>query len=174
MPFGELATRISVWLALVLWLASECLALNPKKLRLRRWLFGLSAAVFLAHVILSFHVFYDWSQTTALADVRRQTRDVTGLEWSIGLWINYAFAALWLAEALWLCLAPIRHAERPRSVTWLVRGIFWFMAFNGAFVFVKGPQRWLGFMLCLSVIAAWATERKLARAKSNVRLISAR
>ncbi len=174
MPFGELATRISVWLALVLWLASEWLALNPKKLRLRQWLFGLSAAVFLAHVILAFHVFYDWSQTTALADVRRQTRDVTGLEWSIGLWINYAFAVLWCAEASWLCLAPIRHAGRPRSMTWLMRGIFWFMAFNGAVVFVKGPQRWLGFMLCLSVIAAWAAEWKLARAKSNIQAVSDR
>ena len=114
------------------------------------------------------------SQTTALADVRRQTRDVTGLGWGVGLWINYAFAALWLAEALWLCLAPIRHEERPRSVTWSVRGIFWFMTFNGAFVFVKGPQRWLGLVLCLSVIAAWRAERKLARAKTDLQLISAR
>ncbi len=170
----ELATRLTVWTALILWAGSEWLTLYPRRLRLRHWLFGLSAAVFLAHVILAFHVFYDWSQTTALADVRRQTRAVTGFDWSIGLWINYAFALLWLAEALGLWLAPIRHAERPRSVTWLVRGIFWFMAFNGAVVFVKGPQRWLGFVLCLSVIAAWRAERKLARAKSNVQLVSAR
>ena len=80
MSSGELATRLTVWTALILWATSEWLALNPRRLRLRQWLFGLSAAVFLAHVILAFHVFYDWSQTTALADVRRQTRDVTGLE----------------------------------------------------------------------------------------------
>ncbi len=174
MPPGELATRISVWLALLLWLASEWLALNPRRLRLRQWLFGLSAAVFLAHVCLAFHVFYSWSQTTALADVRRQTREVTGLEWSIGLWINYGFAALWILEAFWLCLWAVHHAPRPRWVTWLVRGVFWFMAFNGAVVFVKGPQKWLGLVICLFVIATWWAEWKLARAKSLVQLSSSR
>lgn len=153
---GELATRISVWLALLLWLASEWFALNPKRLRVRQSLFALSAVVFLTHVTLAFHVFYDWSQTTALADVRRQTREVTGLEWSIGLWINYAFAALWIAEALWLCFRAGHHAARPAWVTRLVRGIFWFMAFNGAVVFVKGPQKWLGLVICLGAAVAWA------------------
>ena len=155
MPPGELATRLTVWTALIFWAASEWMALNPRRLRLRQWLFGLSAAVFLAHVILAFHVFYDWSQTTALADVRRQTRDVTGLEWGIGLSINYAFAALWCAEAAWLGLAAPRHLGRPRWITWAVRGTFWFMAFNGAVVFVKGPQRWLGLVICLAVPLAW-------------------
>ncbi len=152
---GELATRISVWLALLLWVASEWLALNPKRLRVRQSLFGLSAAVFLTHVTLAFHVFYDWSQAIALADVRRQTRDVTGMEWSVGLWINYAFAALWIAEALWLSFRASRHAGRPVWMTWVVRAIFWFMAFNGAVVFVKGPQRWLGLAICLLAAAAW-------------------
>ncbi len=157
---GELATRLTVWLALLLWLVAEWLALKPSGLRLRQWLFGLSALVFLAHVMLAFHVFYGWSQTTALSDVARQTKEVTGLEWSIGLWVNYAFAALWTADALWLAAAPVRHAARRIWITWLVRGVFWFMAVNGAVIFVKGPQRWLGLAICLAVVPAWWRHRR--------------
>lgn len=167
MSAGEFATRITVWAALLLWLAAEWLALNPARLRLRQWIFGLSAIVFLGHVVLAFHIFYDWSQSTALADVRRQTREVTGLEWSIGLWINYAFALLWCGEALWLGLEARHYSGRPRWITLAVRGVFWFMAFNGAVVFVKGPQRWLGLAICLGAVGVWWTGWKRARAESG-------
>lgn len=160
MSAGEFATRITVWVALLLWLTAEWLAANPRRLRLRQWAFGLSAVVFLSHVTLAFHVFYDWSQSTALADVCRQTREVTGLEWSIGLWINYAFALLWCGEALWLWFAPSHHLRRPRWITAVVRSVFWFMAFNGAVVFVKGPQRWLGLAICVAVLCTWRQLRR--------------
>jgi hypothetical protein len=155
MPPGEIATRLTVWLALLFWLGAEWFSLRASKLLVRQWFFGISAVVFLAHVILAFHVFYGWSQTTALADVRRQTMEVTGFRWSIGLWINYAFAALWIVEALWLAIAPALHAARPGWIKWAVRGVFWFMAFNGTVVFVKGPQRWLGLAICLAVLPPW-------------------
>jgi len=114
------------------------------------------AALCVAHVAAAFHVRYGWSHAHAYRDTALQTAAVTGLEWGGGLWVNYAFLAVWAADVGWWWIWPESRATRPR---WLHAGIgffFLFMFLNGAVVFAGGPARLIGIAAVgVAAVALW-------------------
>jgi hypothetical protein len=98
---------------------------------------------------------YGWSQDAALRDTARQTQAVTGIEVGAGLFVNYAFVLVWLAEVAWWWASPIGYRRRSRVLDRAVRVVFLFMFVNGAFIFVNAPERWLGAAVLLAVAATW-------------------
>ncbi|HWB03986.1 MAG TPA: hypothetical protein VG796_13245 [Verrucomicrobiales bacterium] len=145
---GEWLTRATVWLALSLYTGSEILlvAEHPHD---SRALHTFGCLAFLAHVACAFAFHHHWSHAAAYADTARQTAQLTGWNWGGGLYINYLFAAVWCAESLWSWISASGYFHRPRWITRTVCGFFLFMVFNGAVVFVPGPARWYGLLLCL-------------------------
>jgi hypothetical protein len=150
------AVSVTIWASLLAWAIAEWRRTAPMASPAsgrRAWALGALAA--LMHAALAFHVHYAWSQAAALADTARQTLAVTGLDSGGGLYVNYAFLGVWAADALWWWLAPSSFARRPRLLDMTVRAFLWFMFVNGAFVFVRGPRRWVGAAAAISVAAAW-------------------
>ena len=132
-----------------------------------RILWTLGLAFFLVHVAAAFHVFYDWSHAVGFAETARQTRELTGFESGYGLYLNYLFTGVWLADATYWWLSGLeRYAARPAWITFLVHGFFLFMIVNGAVVFVKGPARWLGSALLVALVGAWWCGRRRERCVS--------
>lgn len=162
----EIVARGSVWLALAAYPAGP-LAIGgvpAEREPLLRSLWTAGAAAFLVHAATSFAVFYDGSHAVALVETARQTAEMTGRSTAVGLWLNYLFATLWLADAAEWQIAPERRRRRP---PWLDRSLHAFLLFmivNGAVVFVEGPRRLLGVLLTGAAIAAWlVAERRIAR-----------
>jgi Ca2+/Na+ antiporter len=109
------------------------------------------------HVASAFHHDYAWSSATAYRATARRTAEVYGLDWGGGLFVNYAVVAGWIADVAWWWwagLASYRHRPWALVVTW--HALLLIVVFNGAFVFVEGPLRWIGFALCLVVVLAWS------------------
>jgi len=163
MDAGEWLTRGTVWLALSLYVASEL----AKAARYRRepgvvawWLNSFGCAAFLAHVACAFHFYHHWSHAAAYADTARQTAAMFRWNWGGGLYLNYFFALVWLGEVVWSWASPSGYHQRPNGMTWVVRGLFLFMMFNGAVVFARGSVRWFGLILCLTLVACWWRRRK--------------
>jgi hypothetical protein len=71
-----------------------------------------------------------------------------------GLYINYLFAAVWIADAVW-SWTTLAYTARLLWITRAIRGFFWFMIFNGTFVFAHGPVRVFGLLLSLVLITCW-------------------
>lgn len=166
---GELLTRVTIWLALVLYAAGEVARATRTSGARNAWAGWLNAAgcgLFLAHVALAFHYFHHWSHAVAYADTARQTLEFTGWNSGSGLFVNYLLAAVWLSEVIWWRASPVTFAARPAWITWSVRAFFLFMIFNGAFVFVHNPARWFGLLLCIVLTVAWTkgAKRKVVRA----------
>ena len=115
------------------------------------------------HIAAAFGVRHGWSHAAAVADTARQTRALTGLDWGGGVWANYLFAALWLADAAWAALAPAAYDRRPRRLEYTVGASLGFIAFNGAVVFAAGPTRWVGLAACATVAATWLLARRRDR-----------
>jgi hypothetical protein len=159
MDAGEWLTRGTVWLALSLYVSSQLAGRAGARARsaftASRWLNTLGCAAFLAHVAAAFHFYHDWSHSHAYAETARQTAEFTGRHWGGGLYLNYLFALIWLGESAWSWVGARSFLQRPKRVTWSVRGCFLFMMFNGAVVFVPGPARWFGLLLCLALASAW-------------------
>jgi hypothetical protein len=159
---GEWLTRGTVWLALTLYVAGEStITWRGRELcAAARWLNTVGCAAFLAHVAAAFHFYHHWSHATAYAATARQTAEFSGWNWGGGLYINYDFALVWLGETIWSWANPNSYLHRTNWMTWIVRGFFLFMMFNGAVIFVRGGMKWFGLILCLALAACWWLRRK--------------
>jgi hypothetical protein len=167
MPHGELLTKLTVWLALIAYTLGTALSLNPRH-RARppagaRWSWTLGGALFLAHVVCAFTYFHHWSHDDAYRETARQTAELTGWPSGGGLYLNYLFAATWLAAVLHSWFAP----ESFRTSRWIAawHAFVFFMMFNGAVIFVHGPTRWLGILLCATLAIVWLRHWRSSKAQ---------
>ena len=77
------------------------------------------------------------------------------MEVGSGVYVNYVFFAVWLADALWWKAAPAGYA-RPQSVTWLLRAFYMIIIVNGAVVFVEGVRRIFGLVIVSWLARLWS------------------
>ena len=166
---GELLTRGTVWLALTLYVAGEIARRRLASSVAARWLNTLGCAAFIAHVACAFNFYHVWSHAVAYADTARQTAEMVGWSSGAGLYVNYFFAAVWLVDAFWSWITP-SYTARPVWAIWAVRAFFWFMIFNGAVVFARGPMRGYGLFLSLALIASWWPRQRTSIDRPSCRL----
>ncbi len=166
MTSGEWLTRITAALAFVAWFAA--LSLKPRpgaqvsdRGVARIWLAG--SLIMLAHTALAFHFYHGWSHAAAVVDTARQTRELTGLNWGGGVWLNYLFAMIWLGDAGWRIAGAESHARRPRWLAIATHAFLAFIWFNATVVFGSWPMRAAGAFafIWLATTLRWpATARK--------------
>lgn len=145
---GDLLTRWTVRVALLFYALSLGLRIAAAgrrgRLAAARLSWSAGFVAFALHVGAAFHFIHSWSHRDANDATARQTAAVVGWDWGGGLWANYVFAAVWLADVAWWWRGRDRYEARPRCVEWLVQGFLGFIAFNAAVVFADGPVRWAG------------------------------
>ena len=160
---GDFLTRLSIWLALVAYAVGAGLLLQarnrPQQRSLARWAWTFGCAFFLVHVLCAFAFFHHWSHDDAYRETLRQTAELTGWHSGSGIYINYLFAAAWLADVLWWWLAPASFDRRPSWLDALWHGFLIFMVFNGTVVFGHGPVRLLGILICTTLAILWWQRR---------------
>ena len=105
----------------------------------------------------TFH--HGWSHQAAYAATAEQTAALIGRAWGGGLYLNYAFTALWIEETVWWWASPHSYGTRSRTATLTVRAVFLFMIVNGAVVFVDGPMRWVGAGIVAVLLATWMSRQ---------------
>ena len=153
------ATILTIWTALLLYTAGEY---GRTREPARRWagpVWVLGVASYLAHVAVAFGTHHGWSHTAAYAYTAAQTDALVGLAWGGGLWVNYAFTLLWVAEGAWWLALPASYVRRAPAWTTAVRGAFLFMIVNGAVVFAPGPRQVLGVAVVAALIWIWRRPR---------------
>lgn len=153
----ELVLRGTIWLAVVAWAASEVLRRGGERRRAARAMYAAGALLLVIHTAAAFELHHDWSHASALAETARRSADTTGFASGSGLFLNYAFIALWLADAAWWWLRPHAYRHRARLVEALIFAFFVFMIVNGAVVFAAGPLRMLGAAAVVAALAARLT-----------------
>ena len=167
MESAESIVYLSAWVALACYPAAG-VGRGTDQPSLQLWariVWTAGCVVFGLHVVTAFGVFYDWSHSTALSETARQTRDSTGFDSGAGLYLNYLFALLWIADAAWWWRRPDRYRHRSLQAFLLLHGFFLFMIVNGAVIFVDGPRRWLGAAIFMEGVASvgWAVARNRGR-----------
>jgi len=154
----ELVLRGTIWLAVVAWAASEVLrSAGAGRHEAARAAFTAGALLLAVHTAAAFQFHHGWSHAAAVADTALRTEQMTGVASGSGLYLNYAFLALWLAEAGWWWLRPRAYLHRARLADALVFAVFVFMIVNGAVVFAAGPLRILGAAAVVAALASRLT-----------------
>ena len=144
--FAESASLWAIRVAMVIMvavLAAELRGAKPTT-RLIGWLWLLGALFALAHSVSALMTFHHGSQEAALESTAAQTEQLLGFRFGAGLYINYLFVVVWLADAAFRLLGPSRYASLPSWYRLLVIGFLVFIAINGAIVFKSGWIRIIG------------------------------
>jgi hypothetical protein len=152
------ALYLTIWLALALFAAGETGRWGWRGAAPPAWPWWASASglvLAVAHVVLAFDVRHEWSHDSALLDTARQTSAVYGLDWGGGLYVNYAFLAVWALD-LWTWRSAVRRKTRRAGAgVWLARAFYFIVIVNAAVIFAGGMRRALGVLLVAWLIAAW-------------------
>lgn len=162
MSFGLLLVAWSIRLSMVLLvltllvrlLAGEKIASSLGV----KCLWTTSFALFVLHVLASFHYVHHWSHAEAHAATAEQTRELMGLEFGAGVYFNYLFMLTW-AYDLWCVWQPPTKLQTVRR--WLQRislVYMLFIAFNGVIIFKSGWLRWAGMAATACLVIAVAVK----------------
>ena len=125
---------------------------RPAAWRASRVAWTLGIGLLVVHSAAAFHVRHGWSHADALASTAAQTAALTGWHWGGGLYFNYAFIAVWVADAAWWWAGPASYPMRAGRWRAVVTVAFFFMFANGAVVFAHGAMRVFG-AACLGAVA---------------------
>ncbi len=142
----------TIWVALFLFVAGQ----HPRR---PAW-FLAGAAACAIHMVIAMWSRYGWSHQAAMRATALQTADVYGLNWGGGIYANYLFVLVWIADALWRWRAPFDYAARAKWVVWTSRAFYSIVIVNAAVVFATGSRRWIGIALMAWLLAVWLTERR--------------
>jgi len=142
--------RESAFLVVILWpiAAFYLVAIRANPVRFSpagtiiRVVYSTGCALCLLHIAIAFHLGHSWSHRAAF----NHTDEVGGYGW--GVFVNYAFALLWVVDAIWMWVSLNEYLQRPAWANWLILGLMGFVIVNAAVVFGHGWQRWvaLGFL----------------------------
>ncbi len=109
------------------------------------------------HTIAAFHFVHHWSHQHAMFETARQTKELTGINWAGGVYLNYVLIAVWGLDC------PIqRSTSRPAS-RWKTNAhlaAIWFLAFmwfNATVVFGGTSARFVGIIAFGALIWRWFT-----------------
>jgi hypothetical protein len=131
--------------ATIAWAAGEALMRrSPMSDRLARTIWTIGCALALLHVFLAFELVYAWDHEAAVVATARQAADRFGVGWRGGIYVNYVFLTLWVADVIWWWRAPASHASRSTRIEAARFLLFTFMFLNGAVVFASGMGRTIG------------------------------
>src|SRR5262249_28072756 len=124
--------RGTMHVATVAWALGEALMRrSPAIDRAARAFWTAGVALALVHVGLAFHFVYGWDHTAAIAETTRQTAELVGWNFRGGIFVNYAFLAVWLTDVCWWWVSQQSHAARSVRVELARRALFAFMFLNG-------------------------------------------
>ena len=164
--WAVVAVRGSIAAATIVWAAAEYLRWRvPSRFAAARALWSAGALLIVCHALAVFHFVHGWSHQEALSHTARQTALLTGLDWSWGLYVNYAFIALWAVDSAWSWWNPGAYQRQSTSARDALLAIFLFMFVNGGIVFAPWPARGIGIVAVASVIwSRWTRSDSFASA----------
>jgi hypothetical protein len=110
------------------------------------------------HILIAMSVRHGWNHQSAVQATARQTAAVYGLDWGGGVYVNYLFVAVWIAEGVWWRRWPVRYAARPRTIQWGLRAFYFVIIANAAVVFASASGRVIGVGLVGWLLGIWFLE----------------
>ena len=150
----------TIWIALLLYCAGES---GRRRVRAGGsapwawWVFAFGAVLCAIHIGVAMKTAHAWSHEAAIAATARQTVAVYGVNWGGGVFVNYAFVAVWLLDAWrWRRQSAGRQpADDARVITWMTRLFFLVIILNGAVIFAGGTRRIAGALLVAWLLWIW-------------------
>ncbi len=122
-----------------------------------RFDWSLGCVLCWVHIAVAFHLGHGWSHELAW----EHTRQVGGF--GDGIFVNYMFALVWLADVLWAWVAFDSYLARPGWLKWTIHGFIAFVVVNAAVVFGTWSSRGTFFAFFLGILAGVVVVKRRER-----------
>jgi hypothetical protein len=170
-PFGEHLTLWTVRFAMAALAASLAIRFTAgyvplvRRLRLAaaRFAWSVGCVLQVVHIAAALGFYHGWSHAEAYAHTARRTAEMTGCNWGGGLYLNYLFTALWMADAAWWQVDRESYENRGAALDAGVLGFMAFMAVNGVIVFGPPATRIVGIAITFPLLLVVVRARRLQR-----------
>lgn len=159
-PITLNAVRIALvcYAVVVGFLLAGCRGRRWRNLLRPIWTIGCIAII--AHVLAAFHYTHHWSHADAIESTARKTQQQLGWAVGEGVYFNYLFLLVWIADVVIWWLRPERYETRPAWLEYGIHGYLFFIAFNGAVIFESGVTR-IGGTVAIVIFAVILSRRQL-------------
>src|SRR5262249_9520940 len=162
MTTGQLLTLSSIRMATVFYVVSLALYLaRGNYLKAYRTAWTVACILYLVHVWCAFQFFHGWSHWAAYRQTASQTRDLFGMEWGGGLYFNYVFSSVWVADTVWLWRISDTYHIRPRWIGAAIHSFLAFMFLNATVIFATGFSRWFAVVATVGLALLWLRTRTI-------------
>ena len=104
------------------------------------------------HVVFAFQFLHHWSHAAAVEHAARRTFEVAGFEFGAGIYVNYAFTLLWIADVILWWRRSLAGKPIAPVYYWVVQAIFGFMMFNATVVFGPAFWKWVAALALVAII----------------------
>lgn len=157
--FGLWLIRATIWPAVAAWLLRVFVEVSGRSFAgrelLLRWTWMLGALAAVAHALVAMGIGHCWSLRNAMQHTAMQTRQVLGVELPWSVFVNIAFVAWWLIDAVREFRSrAIRPLGVVRHCVWLV------MMFNGTVVFGPPFWKWIALASVLGVACGYLSRSR--------------
>lgn len=152
--------RVTIWLAVAAWLLRVFVEASGRSFATRdrviRWGWLIGALACVAHVVVAMGFGHCWSLANAMRHTAMVTRQVIGVELPWSVFVNFAFVAFWLVDAVReFRLRDIHLLGAVRHGVWLT------MMLNGTVVFGPRYWRWIGVLCAVAMaLVCWDRRRR--------------
>jgi hypothetical protein len=114
---------------------------------------AVGLALLAVHIAIAIVHHHGGDHAAAVAETARLTEQVYGVAWGGGVYVNYAFVAVWAAYLLWWRSHP---GEADSLAVFAVgRALLFVIIVNALVVFASPLTRPLGVVLCAVLAWAW-------------------
>ena len=161
-----LALYGTIWLALAAFVAGEA---GKQRRTTSRWAWSISLAgalLCVAHIVIALGHHHHWNHDAAVRETAQQTAAVYGVAWGGGVYVNYVFVAVWLAELWRWRTRPTEYFGRSPTLVWALRAFFFIIIVNAAVVFASPRTRIGGIVLTVILLLIWTARPIRDRAPS--------
>lgn len=117
---------------------------------------------YLAHMILSFHAFHDWSHDLAVEFTADETARLFGIRRGEGVWVNYFFAVVWAVDCVRILRSRRHQVPTSRSIDTAISLFFAVMMFSATVIFGPSVYTWILIPVSALWIGLWL-RRKITR-----------
>jgi len=156
----SVALYATIWFSVLLFVLGEGGKREGRPCRWAWHLWAFGAVLCAVHMLLAMGIRHGWSHQSAIESTAAQTQAVYGLNWGGGVYVNYAFLAVWIAELIWWRASPAAFFSRPSFATWSLRTFYLIVLFNAAVVFASGFRALAGLLLIASLLWIWRPARR--------------
>ncbi|EMI20688.1 putative membrane protein [Rhodopirellula maiorica SM1] len=119
------------------------------------WLFG--SLMIALHVLASYGVAHGWSHAAAIEAIADESERVTGIRAGWGVYVNFAFATVWIGYSVAMVIRRRRWPGVDQAVFWFTAAI----VVSATIVFETGAVRWLSVAGFIGLIISYFWRRKL-------------